>query len=121
MTTLENKITPSDFEQRIKAKETFVLNIVAAWCSDCTEQQQSFPCFAELLNNKGVDVVQINAQQEKLVFISKAHEELINGLGGHGYPRTVLVKDGIVLSTENVEVISKEALVNLASYFGKML
>jgi len=49
--------------------------------------------------------------------LSDAHKELTQLLGGHGYPRTVLIQKGKIIDADNVEVISEEALDKLAAKF----
>lgn len=120
MTTLRN-ITPSEFNDNIQQQNTFVLNILADWCSDCTAQQMNIIKFSELMAESELVVLQLVAQKEKGIFISLEHQILIEKLGGHGYPRTILVIEGDIVSSDNVEVITDKDLTILASTFKKLL
>jgi len=60
-------------------------------------------------------------QEERRVYLSDEHESFVDALGGHGFPRTVLYRDGIALDYHNVEVITDEALRSLAKRFEKQL
>lgn len=55
-------------------------------------------------------------QREKLLFLSAEHELLTNDFGGHGYPRTVLIREG-TLAGSRVEVVDSLALAILADEF----
>ena len=111
-------IEPSTFYEKVNQQHTFVLNIVATWCSDCTKQQENIN---SLVNILGLPVLQLTAQHEKGIFIDQQYQDLIDELGGHGYPRTILVAAGKVLSTDNVEVIEEQDLINLANKFNILL
>ena len=50
-------------------------------------------------------------------FIGTAHEQITSKFGGHGYPRTVLINYGNVADQNNVEVITKDTLSELARKF----
>lgn len=103
---------------RIAAGDTFVVNIVAAWCSDCTEKQAlHINTFTQIINSHNIDVLQITVQLIKGVFISLEHEKITTFFGGHGYPRTVLIKEGYLADNKNVEVVTKDALSELANKF----
>ncbi len=108
---------PQEIRKRMAAKETCVVNIVAAWCPDCTERQQpNFPGFVEKMEAAGVTVYQCMVQEEKLVFLSPDHEMLTADFGGHGYPRTVLLLNG-EMADSRVEVMDALALGMLADAF----
>ncbi len=112
------ELSPGQVRRRMAAGETFVLNVVAAWCPDCTERQRPrLPAFVKRLGAANIPFYQVTVQQEKMQFISPEHEALTYSFGGHGYPRTVLIVDGTVRSRDNVEVISREALDRLAENF----
>ena len=112
------EMTPGDFRRRLMERETFVLNVVAAWCPDCTERQRPhLPEFMEKLNAQDIPVYQMTVQREKMIFLSEEHREIVETFGGHGYPRTVLVVDGNVCSKDNVEIVTPEALGRLADAF----
>jgi thiol:disulfide interchange protein len=113
-------ISPVEFEQKIQQKKSFVLNIVAAWCSDCTEQQPNIPAFEKAMNESQLDVFQLTAQHEKGLFVDNQHQRLIENLGGHGYPRTILILNGDVISSDNVEIISGHQLMILANKFKQL-
>lgn len=113
--------SPEELQARIENKETFVLNLVSSWCPDCTERQQpNFPPFVEKIEKAEMVVYQCVVQEERLVFLSDAHEALTDALGGHGYPRTTLILNGeAVLS--RVEVMDALALAMLADDFAGLL
>lgn len=121
MTTNINNITPADVAKKRLAEETFVINVIANWCSDCSEQQKHLASLHDAMKGRNIEIFQLVAQQEKLVFLDAEHAQLVEQLGGHGYPRTVLVKNGIVVSSENVEVISEMQLTALALKFNDFL
>jgi hypothetical protein len=109
--------SPAEVRQRMKENETFVLNVVASWCPDCTERQQpNFPGFVQKMEEAGMPVYQCCVQTEKLVFISDEHELLTDNFGGHGYPRTVLVTAG-KMADSRVEVMDALALSMLADEY----
>lgn len=111
------KVNPAEIRQRMKDKESFVVNIVAAWCPDCTERQQpNFQTFVEKMETGGIPVYHCCVQTNKLVFDSEEHKSLTDDFGGHGYPRTVLIKGG-KLFTSRVEVMDSLALAMLADEF----
>ncbi len=111
------EISPQEVRERIGRQESFVVNVVSSWCPDCTERQAPhLPGFAEKMEAAGIPVYQCTVQEEKLVFLSSAHEALTNDFGGHGYPRTVLVVKGEVdAENSRVEVMDPLALDMLAS------
>ncbi len=113
--------SPEELQARIERNETFVLNLVGSWCPDCTERQQpNFPPFVEKIEKAGMVVYQCVVQEERLIFLSDAHEVLTDALGGHGYPRTTLILKGeAVLS--RVEVMDALALAMLADEFVGLL
>ncbi|MDO7083444.1 hypothetical protein WNY51_05565 [Pseudocolwellia sp. AS88] len=111
-------VEPEEVNRRIALGDTFVVNIVAAWCPDCTERQAlHIDGFTEKLNSADIDVLQVNVQLQKGDFISPEHEQITNLFGGHGYPRTVLIKAGNVKGKDNVEVVTEDTLSALASKF----
>ncbi len=115
------ELSPAEVRERMEEKGAFVVNIVTAWCPDCTERQQpNFPEFVKKMAAGGVVVYQCCVQDEKLVFISDEHDSLVNDFGGHGYPRTVLIRDGKVLDSRK-EVMDGLALSMLADDFFKQL
>ncbi len=113
--------SPEELQARIQNKETFILNLVSAWCPDCTVRQQpNFQSFVEKIEKAELPVYQCTVQKERLVFLSIGHEALTNMLGGHGYPRTTLILKGeVVLS--RVEVMDALALAMLADEFMGLL
>ncbi|WP_019615155.1 peroxiredoxin family protein [Psychromonas ossibalaenae] len=110
-------INAAQAHELITSTNTCIINIVAEWCSDCTQQADNFPQFAHSFTEKGIAVYQVNVQKVKNDFLSDAHQELTTLLGGPGYPRTVLIKKGKIIDADNVEVISDEALGKLAEKF----
>lgn len=106
----------------IDNKQTFVLNIVAGWCPDCTERQAvHLTGFVEDCAKSNLDVLQLLVQEERLVFLSPEHEKFVVSLGGHGYPRTVLFKEGAAVDADNVEFITAELLNELSDRFARQL
>ncbi|RBW47261.1 periplasmic thioredoxin of cytochrome c-type biogenesis [Psychromonas sp. B3M02] len=120
MPQLIESIKPVTFYEKVEQQHSFVLNILAGWCPDCIEQQENISDFVDALSNK-LPVLQLLAQQDKGVYVDQEAEALVEELGGHGYPRTVLVVAGKVLSTDNVEVIDSQDLINLAIKFNALL
>jgi hypothetical protein len=111
-------IAPEGVFDKIKAGETFIVNIVTAWCPDCTARQRpNFPLFVEKLAQYKLAVYEITVQSEPNVYLSKEHEKLTDLFGGHGFPRTSLVKSGKIVDSDNVEVTSAGALKDLAEKF----
>ena len=110
-------LTPAEVRDKMKGRETFVVNIHTTWCPDCTERQKpNFPEFAEKMKEAGVPVFQCCVQNEKLVFISDEHKALTDEFGGHGYPRTVLICEG-QLADSRVEAMDALTLSMLADEF----
>jgi thiol-disulfide isomerase/thioredoxin len=102
----------------IESQHSFVLNIVASWCPDCTQEQApNLPLFAEQLQDVGLDLINLLVQEEKRVYLSQAHEHFVDQLGGHGFPRTVLFINGQAVDTDNVEILKTEALTSLGKKF----
>lgn len=107
---------------RIHQRASFVLNITADWCPDCTvEQVKNLDEFECKLTELGLELVNLVVQKEKRVFLSEEHANLVESLGGHGYPRTILYRSGNPVSTDNVETLSSEALTELANEFSKLM
>lgn len=112
---------PEELQARMANKETFVLNLVSSWCPDCTGRQQpNFPPFVEKIEKAGIVVYQCVVQEERLLFLSDAHEALTDALGGHGYPRTTLIQNGEAVLSK-VEVMDALALGMLADEFVGLL
>ncbi len=114
-------ISPAKFYEKVQNKHSFVLNVLANWCSDCTEQQINIQAFSNLMAENQLEVLQLTAQKENRVYIDADYQALIEQLGGHGYPRTILVLKGQIVSSDNVEVISLDDLTKLASTFKNLL
>ena len=111
-------VEPSEVNHRMAAGDSFVVNVVAAWCPDCTvRQKQHIDGFALEMKNHGLDVLQVNVQLARGKFISVEHEEMTTLFGGHGYPRTVLIKHGNVIDQNNVEITTEDLLSALAEKF----
>ena len=104
-----------------KLKETYILNLVVAWCPDCTEQAKNLNYFASCFIESGIVVYELNVQDTKNLFLSPALQHLTEQLGGHGFPRTILIKNGESIDADNVEVISKVQLSALAEKFKEQL
>jgi hypothetical protein len=115
-------VEPSEVNRRMTAGETFVVNVVTAWCPDCTERQKlHIDGFTQKMKPYEIDVLQINVQLVKGEFIGAEHEQITDQFGGHGYPRTVLINNGNVVDQNNVEVITESALSDLARKFIKII
>ncbi|MGX9419047.1 hypothetical protein ACWU4D_17040 [Vibrio sp. WJH972] len=111
-------VEPDDINRRIASGDTFVVNVVTAWCPDCTERQAlHIGRFTQEMHSHGIDVLQVTVQLSKGNFISVAHEKLTELFGGHGYPRTVLINHGKIADQDNVEVITETTLLELAKKF----
>jgi len=118
LTSVLQIVEPADVNRRMVADDTFVVNLVTSWCPDCTERQKlHIDGFAQKMKSHGVDVLQVNVQQSKGDFISVEHEQITNQFGGKGYPRTVLIRHGVAVDQDNVEVITENTLSELASKF----
>ena len=114
-------VNAEQIQDIIKLKETCILNLVASWCSDCTEQSNNFNFFASSFIAQGVSVYELNVQDDKNIFLSPLHLQLTQQFGGHGFPRTILIREGESIDADNVEVISKEKLSELADKFKEQL
>ena len=116
-------ISVQDVEDKLANGDTFVLNIIAEWCPDCTRRQRPLIAdFAIQLHEVGLDLVQVVVQAEvPRFFISDEAKALTKKFGGHGFPRTALVKEGKIVDANNVEVISEAGLIKLVSKFAKQM
>ncbi|MEI6896867.1 MAG: periplasmic thioredoxin of cytochrome c-type biogenesis [Psychromonas sp.] len=97
--------------------ETCVVNLTAIWCSDCTDQAQNLALFNEMLATNNVPCYTLVMQQEKNIYLSSEHQTFTEKMGGHGFPRTLLVIKGKVVDADNVEVISEKQLNVLSEKF----
>lgn len=115
-------VDPVDIYRRMAAGDTFVVNVVTAWCPDCTERQSQYiDGFEKKMQLHGVDVLQVVVQIKKGDFISSEHERVTTQFGGPGYPRTVLIKHGDVVDQDNVEIITEDTLSALATRFAQII
>jgi hypothetical protein len=115
-------VEPAEINRRMTAGDTFVVNVVTAWCPDCTKRQAlHIDGFADTMQTHGVDVLQINVQQQRGEFIGPEYERVTTLFGGHVYPRTVLINHGKVADHDNVEVMTEDALLQLAQQFGQII
>jgi len=115
------QVSPQKIQQLIESKETFIVNVVASWCSDCTKQASHIDSFADLFSSINIHVFQINVQDQRNQFLSSEHKALTNQFGGHGFPRTILIKKGRIIDADNVEVIENDQLLQLAEKFQQQL
>lgn len=116
--SLLQNVEPVEVNRRMATGDTFVVNVVTAWCPDCTERQKlHISSFAQKMKSHGIDVLQINVQLLRGDFISAEHEQITTQFGGHGYPRTVLINHGNVADKNNVEIITEDTLSELARKF----
>lgn len=113
--------TLEQLQNAIATGDTCIINLTASWCSDCTEQSLNLAAFSELLADKKVATYSVVMQEHKNVYLSAEHQRFTESLGGHGFPRTVLVIDGKSVDTDNVEIISDAQLTELANKFLKLL
>ncbi|MFT6141089.1 MAG: thiol-disulfide isomerase/thioredoxin [Psychromonas sp.] len=114
-------IDPAKANQLLNSNASFVLNIVTSWCGDCTAQAENLPLFVKKFAVKGIAVYQVNVQDVKNQYLSAEHEALTVKLGGHGYPRTVLISNNKIVDPNNVEIVSREQLLILANKFSLFL
>jgi thiol:disulfide interchange protein len=111
-------VEPVEVNRRMASGNTFVVNVVTAWCPDCTERQKRhIGSFAQKMKSHGIDVLQVNVQLLRGHFIDAEHEKMTTQFGGHGYPRTVLINHGNVADQNNVEIITEDTLSELAEKF----
>jgi thiol:disulfide interchange protein len=111
-------VEPIEVNRRMASGDTFVVNVVTAWCPDCTERQKlHIGGFAQKMKSHGIDVLQVNVQLLRGYFIGAEHEQITTQFGGHGYPRTVLINHGNVTDQNNVEIITEDTLSELARKF----
>ena len=109
---------PAAISERIANKQTFVVNVVASWCPDCTQRQKPhLSQFVHRLQQAGIEALELNVQDQQRAYLSLAHQEVTEAFGGHGFPRTVLIRDGQVVDGDNVEVVTAEGLEKLAIVF----
>lgn len=115
-------VEPTEVYRRMAAGDTFVVNVVTAWCPDCTERQKlHIGGFTQKMKSHGIDVLQINVKLLRGDFIDTEHEKITTKFGGHGYPRTVLINHGGVVDKNNVEIITEGALSELARKFIQLI
>ena len=113
--------TLAQLKKQLQEKQTFVMNLSATWCSDCTEQSHNLVSFSETFTANNIECVNLVVQAEKNIYLSDEHQAFTESLGGHGFPRTVLVIKGEVADADNVEVISSEQLKALSQKFLQQL
>jgi len=109
--------TVQQLQASINDGETCVINLTASWCPDCTDQAANLASFTQLFTDKKVPCYTLAVQEEKRVYLSEEHQALTESMGGHGFPRTVLVINGEIVDADNVEVISAAQLAELAEAF----
>lgn len=115
-------ISIEEIDNKVANKESFVLNLVASWCPDCTEKQApNLPVFEQSLMDSELSLYNIIVQYHRGEFLSAAHQDLVEQLGGHGYPRTVLFVSGQAIDTDNVEITSREQLEVLTDKFKALI
>lgn len=114
-------VSIDEVEAKLHNKETFVLNIIAEWCPDCTQRQRPLLAdFAMSLHEKGLDLVQVVVQSDvPRVFISEEAKSLARKFGGPGFPRTALVVEGKIVDANNVEVVTEAGLAELVVKFAQ--
>jgi hypothetical protein len=113
--------TLAELKNSITALETCVINLTAKWCSDCTDQAKNLISFSDVLEKKKIDCYTLVVQTEKNIYLSDEHQRFTELLGGHGFPRTVLVIKGKIVDANNVEIISSKQLNELSKAFLKQL
>lgn len=117
---IKNK-TLEQLQSCITDGETCVINLTANWCSDCTDQAENMAAFRHQLTNKVTACYSLVVQDEKNIYLSAEHQAFTDGLGGHGFPRTVLFINGKAVDTKNVEIISVAQLNELGLQFLQQL
>ena len=117
---IENK-TLEQIQKIIASGKSCVLNLTANWCSDCTDQAHNLDAFSKKLNAKQIVCYTFAVQQQKGDYLSDEHQAFTELVGGHGFPRTVLVINGQMVDADNVEVISRQQLTDLSDKFIKQL
>ena len=118
ITAVPRRVEPDAITERMATKDTFVVNVVASWCPDCTQRQKPhLPNFVHRLQQAGIDVLELNAQDQQRIYLSPAHQAITEAFGGHGFPRTLLICDGQVVDSDNVEVMTLAGLETLAIRF----
>lgn len=116
------KTLPLEQLQRIIANgESCIINLTANWCSDCTDQAEHLTHFCELFAAKQIRCYTLAVQDEKNIYLSLEHQAFTELVGGHGFPRTVLIIKGKAVDTDNVEIISAAQLTQLAETFLQQL
>lgn len=113
--------TLAQVKNSITALETCVINLTAEWCSDCTDQAKNLTSLSDVLEQKQIDCYTLVVQKEKNIYLSAEHQGFTELLGGHGFPRTVLVIKGKIVDADNVEIISQNQLNELSQVFLKQL
>lgn len=113
--------TLEEVKSNIESRENCIINLTATWCPDCTDQAKNLNNLSDALEEKQVDCYTLTVQEVRNVYLSDDHQKFTELLGGHGFPRTVLVVKGKIVDADNVEVISKEQLNLLAERFLKQL
>ena len=113
--------TLKQIQNSIESAETCVINLIAAWCSDCTDQSENLAMFAQILATHKVHCYSSVVQQEKNIYLSADHQSFTESVGGHGFPRTILIIKGKIVDADNVEIISSEQLTELANKFIQQL
>ncbi|WP_413700950.1 redoxin domain-containing protein [Psychromonas sp. KJ10-10] len=106
-----------DIKKNLDTGETCVINLTAKWCSDCTDQAKNMTVFSDALQKQQIDCYTLSVQSEKNVYLSPEHQDFTELLGGHGFPRTVLVINGEIVDADNVEIISEAQLKALSKVF----
>lgn len=108
--------------EKLENKQSFVLNIIASWCPDCTEgQAPNLVKFGQNMEDVNLEVVNLLVQKEKRVYLTSQHQNFVDSLGGHGFPRTVLFVDGVNVDSDNVEIINENQLEDLSQKFSSVL
>lgn len=106
-----NLISLGEIQQLVAEEKTFVLNVIAAWCSDCTEQQAPFiPSFAQNVQHQGIQFFQLLAQESKDQYLDNGIAEFVESIWGHGFPRTLLIDKGKPTAINQIELINQQQL-----------
>jgi len=114
---MNKNINLEQVQKKINKGDSFVLNLTASWCSDCTEQSSNLSAFNETLAVKNITVYSLMVQEQKNIYLSSEHQYFTESVGGHGFPRTLLIINGEVVDADNVEIIAIEQLNKLAQKF----
>lgn len=131
-------LNPEEVKKLIQSEQPSVIIVTADWCGDCKNQKPGLAKFEEKLKLNGISLQTFLVEKEYDIYISSAHEDLVNKLfntpigsfilnsevekdistsvmgvrGRLGYPGTFLVSKGALLhwSIEDVSISELDLL-----------